>query len=199
VASGGTSACGFPHSKEPMGSRASGSYPWWRGRSSSYSVRTLLIAFGAAVVAPFLVLVSALLYWSAASERARLEGRVLQVANELVEDLDREINRSIALLQTLATSPLVTGEDWPAFYKQAKAALADPAYLVLVDATGRQLVNTFVPYGDAPSFTGDFETVRSVSQSRQPIVSNLFDSLVVKRPVSTSAFQSFATARFVSS
>jgi two-component sensor histidine kinase len=108
---------------------------------------------------------------------------LLEVANGLVEDLDRDINRSIALLQTLATSPLVTGEDWAGFYQQAKAALGDRAYLVLLDATGRQLVNTFVPYGEAPSFTGDFESLRSVTQSRRPVVSNLFDSLVVGKPV----------------
>src|SRR5689334_14193770 len=142
------------------------SMPTGRVRFSSYSVRTLLIIFGAAITAPLLVLLSVLLYWSASAERDRLEGRLLQVANELADDLDRDIDRNIALLQTLATSPLVTGGDWNGFYQQAKAALGDRAYLVLVDASGRQLVNTFVPYGQEPTFTGDFDTVRSVIQSR---------------------------------
>jgi two-component sensor histidine kinase len=159
------------------------SMPTGRVRFSSYSVRTLLIIFGAAITAPLLVLLSVLLYWSASGERDRLEGRLLQVANELADDLDRDIDRNIALLQTLATSPLITGADWSGFYQQAKAALGDRAYLVLVDASGRQLVNTFVPYGQEPVFTGDFDTLRGVIQSRQPVVSNLFASLVVKKPV----------------
>lgn len=157
--------------------------PRSRVRFSSYSVRTLLIIFGAAITAPLLVLLSVLLYWSASAERDRLEGRLRQVAGELADDLDRDVDRSIALLQTLATSPLVTSEDWVGFYQQAKAALGDRAYLVLVDANGRQLVNTFVPYGQEPTFTGDFDTLRTVTESRRPIVSNLFVSLVVKKPV----------------
>src|SRR5689334_4061092 len=96
-------------SDEPMGlaSARQPLMPRSRVRFSSYSVRTLLIIFGAAITAPLLVLLSVLLYWSASAERDRLEGRLRQVAGELADDLDRDVDRSIALLQTLATSPLV--------------------------------------------------------------------------------------------
>jgi two-component sensor histidine kinase len=55
--------------------------------------------------------------------------------------------------------------------------------LVLVDSTGSQLVNTYVPFGAEPKFTGDPETVKRMLASKGPVVSNLFVSLVAKEPV----------------
>ena len=44
-------------------------------------------------------------------------------------------------------------------------------------------MNTYVPFGEEPPFTGDPETVLRMQTSRQPVVSDLFVSLVVKKPV----------------
>ena len=154
--------------------------------TNAYSVRSLLIAFGLSLVLPLVILLAILLYRSAASERVELERRLLQVASNLAGIIDRDFDRSIALLQTLATSPAVTNEDWPRFYDQAKAALTGRAYLVLVDAAGRQIINTYVPYGEAPAFTGDPETVKRIVESKGPVVSGLFVSLVVKSPTTSA-------------
>jgi two-component sensor histidine kinase len=86
-------------------------------------------------------------------------------------------------LQALATAPAVTNEDWPRFYEQAKAALESRAYLVLVDATGRRIINTHVLYGEEPTYTGDPGTLKRMLASKGPVVSDLFVSLVVKKPV----------------
>jgi two-component sensor histidine kinase len=152
-------------------------------RTTSYPIRILLLGFAVSVTAPLLALLGFLLYQSAAAERAQIESRLQQVATNVAEDIDRDIDRRIALLQTLATSPLVTEQNWPAFYRQAQAALHGRAYLVFTDSTGRQLVNTYVPFGTEPPFTGDPETIKRMLASKQPIVSDLFISLVVKRPV----------------
>jgi two-component sensor histidine kinase len=152
-------------------------------KTTAYSVRSLLIAFGLSVAIPLVILLAILLYRSVFAERDELERRLLQVANNLAELIDRDIDRSNALLQTLATSPAVTNEDWPSFYNQAKAALAGRAYLILVDSAGRQIVNTYVPYGEEPRFTGDPETLKRMLASKGPVVSDLFMSLVVRRPV----------------
>lgn len=110
-----------------------------QARPTAYSVRSLLIGFGLAIAAPLVILLAVLLYRSVSSERVELERRLLQVASNLAEFIDRDIDRSVALLQTLATSPAVTNEDWARFYLQAKAALKGRAYLVFVDSTGRQI------------------------------------------------------------
>ena len=153
------------------------------GQEKSYAVRTVFVAFGLSVAAPLVLVLAILLFRSTATERVQLEQRLLQVVNSLADDIDRDIDRGIALLQTLASSPLVEREDWPAFYVQAKAALQKRAYLVLLDSTGRQLVNTYVPLGEAPPFTGDPATLQRMIANPRPVVSDLFESLVVKRPV----------------
>ncbi len=151
--------------------------------NAPYTALTYLLLFGLAVTVPLLLLLGALLLHSATVQREQLEHRILQVRDGLVSDLDRELDRDITILQTLATSQALTSEDWQTFYNQAKAGLQGRAYLILVDADGRQLVNTYVPYGEQPAMTGDPETVRRMAEIKAPVVSSLFTSLVVKRPV----------------
>jgi PAS domain S-box-containing protein len=149
----------------------------------SFSALTYLSSFGFAVTVPLLLLLGGLLFQSASRERAELQDRVSQVRDALVNDIDRELDRDITILNTLATSQALATADWPTFYSQAKAGLQGRAYLVLVDSNGRQLVNTYVPYGQQPAMTGDPDTVRKILQIKEPAVSNLFVSFVVKKPV----------------
>jgi two-component sensor histidine kinase len=150
---------------------------------ASYTAFTYLALFGFVTTVPLLVLLGALLFQSAFVQRAELEARVEQSLDALVNGIDRDLDRDITILQTLATSQALAGAEWPTFYNQAKAALQGRAYLVLADAAGRQIVNTYVPYGQQPAMTGDPETIRRVLQTKAAVVSNLFVSLVVKKPV----------------
>jgi len=153
------------------------------GRAASYTARAYLSLLGLAITIPILALFAGLMLASAGAQRAQLEHQVSQVLDALVSDLDRDLDRDIAILNTLATSQAVANEDWRTFYDQAKAGLQGRAYIVLVDADGRQVVNTYVPYGKQPAMTGDMETIRRMSETKAPVVSNLFVSLVVKKPV----------------
>jgi PAS domain S-box-containing protein len=150
---------------------------------SSFRTLTYLSLFGLAITVPLLLLLGALLLQSASVRSGRLEDRVIQVLDALVSNLDRDLDRDITILRTLATSQAFASADWPTFYTQAKAGLQGRAYLVLIDSDGRQLVNTYVPYGKQPARTGDPETLRRIVQTKEPVVSNLFVSLVVKKPV----------------
>lgn len=154
----------------------------WRGKAS-YSALAYLWLFGLAVAIPLVLLLAAFLVRSASDEREQLEQRILQVLDGLIANIDRDLDRHLTILRTLATSPFLRNEDWPAFYEQAKVGLQGRAYLVLTDSNGRQLVNTYVPYGQQPALTGDPETVGRMSETKGPVISNLFTSLVVKKPV----------------
>ena len=154
----------------------------WRLRES-YSLRAHLIAFAAVALLPVLGLTAMLLARSAALEHKQLESELVQAASSLAEVLDRDIERQITILRTLATMPSLAKGDWATFYDSAKAAVAPKAYVILIDTSGRQLVNTFVPYGDAPAVTGDPETLRRILESKEPVISDLFVSLVTKKPV----------------
>ena len=129
------------------------------------------------------MLAGILLTRSAMLERAQLETRLIQVADDLAHDIDRDLDRHFTVLQTLAALPSLTSEDWPTFYAQAKAAVEGKAYVIVIDTSLRQLVNTLLPYGQAPSVTGDPNTARRILQSKQPAVSDLFFSLIDKKPV----------------
>jgi PAS domain S-box-containing protein len=148
-----------------------------------HSAAAHLIVFALVVAMPLLLLVGALLYRSVTLEIEQTKQRVAQVLEALIADLDRDMERRIAVLETLSTSPLLAAEDWPAFYAQAKESLRGRAYLILVDAEGRQILNTYVPYGEAPKQTGDPTTVKKIRQTMRPVASDLFTSLVVQQPV----------------
>lgn len=151
------------------------------GKGHSASVH--LIAFALIVAAPLLLLIGVLLYRSVTLESEQVRQRIGQTLEALVAGLDRDVDRRIGVLETLATSTRLAEEDWAGFHSQASEALRGRAYLVLVDAEGRQVVNTFVPHGEAPKLTGDPETLERMRRSPRPIVSDLFTSLVVKEPV----------------
>jgi len=128
-------------------------------------------------------LTGVLLARSAALEHQQLETELAQAASSLAEVLDRDIERQITILRTLATMPSLAKSDWATFYNSAKAAVAPQAYVILIDTSGRQVVNTFVPYGEAPAVTGDPETLRRILESKEPVISDMFVSLVTKKPV----------------
>jgi two-component sensor histidine kinase len=154
-----------------------------KGGRAPYPALAYLSFFGLAITVPLLLLLGALLLQSAIAQREQLEQQITQVCDALVNDLDRDLDRDITILHTLASSQALAREDWPAFYSRAKAGLQGRAYLVLTDARGHQLVNTYVPYGKQPAMTGDPETLSRIARSKAPVVSNLFVSLVARQPV----------------
>jgi two-component sensor histidine kinase len=154
---------------------------WLRG---SFPLQAHLLTFALATLLPVAILAGVLLARAATLERTQLEARLIQVAADLADDVNRDIDRQITILRTLATVRSLADGDWPAFYAQAKAAAEDKAYVILIDATSlAQIVNTYVPYGEAPPLTDDPETVGRILKSKGPVVSDLLVSLVTKRPV----------------
>jgi PAS domain S-box-containing protein len=142
-----------------------------------------LILFALIIAVPLLLVLGALLFRSAAMERQQVEQRILEELQDLLSEIDRDIDRQLTLLQVLAASPALAAEDWPAFYEQAKASLKGKAYIILIDAAGDQVVNTYVPYGQAPTRTGDPDTLGRIQATRAGVVSDLFTSLVTKGSV----------------
>ena len=74
-------------------------------------------------------------------------------------------------------------EQWQYFYAQAAAATQGYGYIVLVDSEGRQIVNTFVPYGTEPPRDGNPESVQEAVELKRAVISNVFISLVTHKPV----------------
>src|SRR5437870_10032314 len=95
----------------------------------AWSAASHLIVFASIISVPFLLLLGVLLYRSVALERERLERQIVQVMEGLVADLDRDIDRHLTILRTLATLPAMDTGDWPSLYREAEAGLQTSTYL----------------------------------------------------------------------
>ena len=120
-----------------------------RGATRGYSAAVHLIIFALIVAVPLLLLVGVLLYRSVTLESEQIKQRIGQVLGALIDDVDRDMDRRLAILETLSTSPLLLAEDWPAFYEQARTSLRGKAYLVLIYGAGRQLIKHTCRMADA--------------------------------------------------
>ncbi|MGD9981494.1 MAG: sensor histidine kinase [Hyphomonadaceae bacterium] len=148
-----------------------------------FSFGAHLAAFALLVTLPVAALSLLLLLRSADMVRDKAEARLLQLAHDLSDDIDRDVERHILVLNTLSTLPSFRAGDWAAFHTQATTALRGDGYIVLIDSSFRQLANTYVAFGRAPARTGDLETAQRIVASRRPEVSNVFTSLVTGGPV----------------
>ena len=111
------------------------------------SIRLRLGFLVVACVLPVWIAAGFLIYYNYQSKRALTEQRMLETARALTMVVDRELANMQASLSVLATTPSLASGDLPAFYRQARMVLeAHPdAYIVLADATGQLLINTFQP------------------------------------------------------
>jgi two-component sensor histidine kinase len=147
-------------------------------------IRTFLFLFGVALTLPLLGIALLAFHQMTHLEEQELERRVQQVAVDLTGDIDRELDRAMVSLDTLATSPLLAQGDYATFREQAARAISpDKAGILLVDASLQQLVNTRAPLGATLPPTSDPETARRVFQTKQRQVSDVFVGVVSRRPV----------------
>src|ERR1700730_12747820 len=86
-------------------------------------LRVYLILFAFGLALPLLLLSAFFLSQMASLERDQIERRVLQVAEALAWDIDRELDRAIVPLETLATSEALANADFGTFHAQATRAL----------------------------------------------------------------------------
>ena len=110
-----------------------------------------LVAFALIIALPLLVLLGcdALPLGGAGAAAARTRDRP-EARRRWSPSIDRDIERRIAVLQTLATAPALVAGGLARLPCPGQASLGGRNYLVLIDADGRQLINTYVPYGEAP-------------------------------------------------
>src|SRR5688500_9084434 len=138
-------------------------------------IRTFLILFALALASPLVTLGVVALHEMATVEERGIERRVLQVAQDLAGDVDRELESATITLASLATSHALANRDFGAFHEQASRALRrEKAAILLVDHTFQQFLNTRAAFGASLPKTSDPETAQRVFDTKQPQVSDLF-------------------------
>lgn len=147
-------------------------------------VRTYLGLFALALVLPLLAVSCFGLNRMAEIEQSQIERRVAQIAQNVRFVVDRELDRALTTLETLATSSELRTGDLSAFHRQAVLALKPTkAAIVLIDTSYRQLVDTLKDYGAELPATSDPETARRVIDTGEAQISNLFKGSVNGLPV----------------
>jgi two-component sensor histidine kinase len=147
-------------------------------------IRTFLVLFALALTLPLIGLAFLAFNQLASLDEEETERRVVQVAQSLVDDIDRELDRATTTLETLATSAALAKDDFAAFHAQASRALMrDKAGILLIDRSMQQLLNTRSAYGTALPRTVDPETAQRVFDTKQWHVSDLVVGFVSGQPL----------------
>src|SRR5215204_6281736 len=137
-------------------------------------IRTHLILLAAAMLLPILVVAGWTLDHIRTSERdAALRGlRETVRATALI--VDRELQGSLSTLKALGQSEHLASGNFEAFYAQAAAVNRMPdVWTLLLDAEGRQILNTIVPFGTPPPPAVSRERVQRVLATGKPLITDL--------------------------
>ena len=154
--------------------------PWGR-----WHLRHSMALLVAACVLPG-TLMSAYFVISAYEERKDHALRdAVAVARAAGAGIDRDLASVMSGLRVLATSSALDTGDLPTFYAQAQAAAAQQniTNYVLLDHSGRQLINTLLPL-DAPlPPTPGTSQLQRIFETGAPLVSDLFVGPVTREPI----------------
>jgi hypothetical protein len=151
--------------------------------------KTLLIVASAMVPAAFVV-VALVGYDYYERERTRLVRDSLSTVRALAAAVDSEFSVAKGALVALGSSARLTRGDFRAFHEQAAEVIADLRArdqislinFILVDVSGRQVVNTARPYGEPLPTGGDPGGLARAFDTDAPVISDLFVGPVIKRP-----------------
>jgi PAS domain S-box-containing protein len=150
----------------------------------AWPIRVHLALFAVALLAPILLFSLLLARYQVATERRANEQRLSAMVHSVAADTDREIAGAISILKALANSPSLKTSDLAAFYTQAKSTLAaSNRNAVLMDLSGRQVVNTRVAWGEPLPTTERRESQFPliIARTRAPHVSDLFVGTVSRQ------------------
>jgi hypothetical protein len=107
------------------------------------STRLYLFALVTAVLIPLLAFTALLLTRYAANERARFENEALETAHQIALIIDAQLGMLAAMLQGLASSASLAGNDLMSFHSEAvRLVRGRDAIIVLRQLGPRQLLNT---------------------------------------------------------
>ncbi|MBR0555669.1 sensor histidine kinase [Ciceribacter sp. L1K23] len=108
-------------------------------------------------------------------ELRALQLRAQQEADTYARMVERQFHDMTTTLMVLETSPELRTRDFADFHARATAALArSDWYMIVVDETGQQLLNTRVPRGQPLGKTSNMEALQDTLARDELVVSNLF-------------------------
>src|SRR3954453_20426792 len=193
----GTRACAQPRARRRLTAFVSRSTVRRRGEGAPLeammgqrdrSLRQYLMAYGAALLVPVLLLAVVLVWQFARAEEVQNEEKARAAAQQIIAAVDRELAGLQAAGLALASSAALRAGNFERVQRRAAEiirALPHPQnYAIVVrDLTGQQLVNTRVPWGTPLPKGADPDADKEVIETRLPFVQDLFTGATANRPV----------------
>ena len=139
-------------------------------------LRSHLSLLVVAVALPMLAFAIIVLMLFDRQQRTAVERGAVETARALINATDRELFGQVASVEMLATAASLARDDLPAFYEDARRALAsqpDWATVVLVDRSGQQVMNVLRPLGSPLPPVPERASVDAVVKTGEPAIGNL--------------------------
>lgn len=152
--------------------------------SRSPSIVTVLIALALMSLLPAFAYTTALFLRNGQAQLEVVRALTISTVVSMNEAVDREVQSMITTLRVLSTSPSLDSGDLNEFHERTQSALSGSnSFLLLLDDTFQQLLNTRVPYGTYLPKTADLKTPQQALDAGHIIVSDMFMGAIAKRLV----------------
>ncbi|KHK01080.1 ATP-binding protein [Desulfovibrio sp. TomC] len=147
------------------------------------SIRFRLAGLVLACVLPVWICAGYLVHYAYGTKKSLLQGHMAETARNLAQAADRELTIVQAAAEGLTTSPALQTGDFAAFRRQVNTLLAGypDSDILLADATGQQVFNSYLPDGAPLPRRAASKTVQQVFETAKPVISNVFRGAVTGR------------------
>lgn len=139
------------------------------------SITSYLTLLAAAIAVPLIAFATFLFVEIEANERKELRERATTDARALGRIVERHLTDMTSTLRLLAVFPELEDGDLRGFQNRTQHILSSHSmYLILMDETGQQLLNTRVPYGTPLGPTSNVAALEAALSSGKTTVSDIF-------------------------
>jgi signal transduction histidine kinase/CheY-like chemotaxis protein len=142
-----------------------------------WSVRALLLGLVLTCLIPGVIGVGALIHRIYQDGRTQIENDTIRTARAMVQAVDGQLGKAHVIALALSTSSFIVASDLPGFHRRARELIHTEAIgvdAVLSDASGQQIVNTSIPFGQPLPRHGNAQQVRRVFDTGELIISDVF-------------------------
>ncbi|MGQ0653186.1 MAG: hybrid sensor histidine kinase/response regulator [Betaproteobacteria bacterium] len=139
-------------------------------------LRRRLVLLTAAAIVPLAVVAAIALYALMREQRAQAERSGIEIARALSTAVDAELQRSLSVLEAIATATLLDQRDLARYHDLASRVVATRptwASILVHDAQGNIVVDTARPFGSVVPPTSEPESLRQVLSTSQRTVGSL--------------------------
>jgi two-component sensor histidine kinase len=139
------------------------------------SIGVYLVALSVVVAIPLVAFVVFLVMELERRDREILAANTAEQAQMVARSVDRALQDMTTTLRVLATSPELEQGNLKAFHNRTQSSLrSNSLYVLAVDASGQQLLNTRVPFGSPLRRVSNPSSLEAALESRVTQVSDVF-------------------------